>query len=108
MAEIEEIMMCFATLCALESVFKEETASIAALTCHLFTVEKFHADGTYDKTKSRLVAHGDEQDVLMYPDRSSPTVSIHAIMTSLAGKNRREGRIHTDRDERTTCVHSMP
>jgi hypothetical protein len=84
MAEIEEIIMCFATLCALEPVFKEDTAGIAALTCHLFTVEKFHADGTYDKTKSRLVAHGDEQDVLMYPDRSLPTVSIHAIMTSLA------------------------
>jgi hypothetical protein len=90
MAEIEEIMMCFATLCALESVFKEETAGIAALTCHLFTVEKFHADGTYNKTKSRLVAHGNEQDALMYPDRSSPTVSMHAIMTSLtvAANNR--------------------
>lgn len=28
--------------------------------------------------------HGNEQDVLLYPERSSPTVSVHVIMTCLA------------------------
>jgi hypothetical protein len=51
---------------------------------HLFTIEKFKADGSTDKFKSRLVAHGNEQDASMYPDRSSPTAQMHAIMTCLS------------------------
>ncbi len=54
------------------------------LGCHLFTVQKFDASGGHDKYKSRLVSHGNEQDTSLYPDRSSPTVSVHAIMTCLA------------------------
>ncbi len=30
------------------------------------------------------MSHGNEQDALLYPDRSSPTVNVHAIMTCLA------------------------
>jgi hypothetical protein len=37
----------------------------------------------HDKTKSRIVAHGDEQDTTMYADRSSPTAGIHSIMSCL-------------------------
>jgi hypothetical protein len=29
------------------------------------------------------VSHGNEQDTLLYPDRYSPMVSVHAIMTCL-------------------------
>jgi len=36
------------------------------------------------KFKSRLISHSNEQDVLMYPDRSSPTIEVHLIMTELA------------------------
>jgi hypothetical protein len=50
----------------------------------LFTIEKFMAHGMYDKFKSRLVSHGNEQDMLMYLDRSSPTVGINTIMMGLA------------------------
>jgi hypothetical protein len=56
---------------------------VKALGSHLFTVEKFMADGQHDKFKSRLVSHGNEQDSTLYPDRSSPTVAIHTIMTVL-------------------------
>jgi hypothetical protein len=55
----------------------------------MFTVEKFLATGEHDKMKSRLVANGNEQDPEVYPDRSSPTVTIQSILTSLvvAGSN---------------------
>jgi hypothetical protein len=50
---------------------------------HLVMVKKFIADGKHDKYKSRLVAHGNEQDSMIYADRSSPTMWIHLIMTCL-------------------------
>ena len=62
---------------------KDIPEGFKALGTHLFTVEKFTADGTHDKFKSRLVSHGNEQDTLLYPDRSSPTVGIHTIMMGL-------------------------
>jgi hypothetical protein len=59
-AEIEEIMMCFVTSGALLPVMPEELRGVTALTCHMFTVEKFTADGSYDKHKTRIVAHSNE------------------------------------------------
>jgi len=50
---------------------------------HLFTIKKFTADGKHDKYKSRLVAHGNEQDATIYVDHSSPTVAIQSLMTCL-------------------------
>jgi hypothetical protein len=50
----------------------------------MFTIEEFLANGEHDKFKTRIVAHGNEQDILLYPDRSSPTVSMQAIMACLA------------------------
>jgi hypothetical protein len=86
LAEVEraEIKLVFRDLKAVEPVKKEEIpAGIPAFSTHLFTVEKFKADGTRDKFKSRLVAHGNEQDSMLYPDRSSPTAQMHSIMTFL-------------------------
>ncbi len=57
---------------------------IPAFNSHLFTIEKFRADGSHDKYKSRLVAHGNEQDTTLYPDRASPTAQLHSIMACLA------------------------
>jgi hypothetical protein len=83
-AEIEEVLMCFVTLGALLPVLKSELEGAVALSCHMFTIKKFLANGEQDKFKSRIVAHGNEQDTLLYPDRSSPMVSMQAIMACLA------------------------
>ncbi len=53
------------------------------LRSHMFLVEKYLADGTFDKIKARLVADGRDQDVMMYPNKASPTVAIHSVFTAL-------------------------
>jgi len=83
-AEIDEVLMRFVTLGALLPVLKSELEGAVALSCHMFTIEKFLANGEHDKFKTRIVAHGNEQDILLYPDRLSPTVSMQAIMACLA------------------------
>ena len=59
----------------------------------LFLKEKFKADGTFDKLKSRLVAGGHMQDreQILYEDTNSPTASIPFIMTiaSIAAREQR-------------------
>jgi len=54
------------------------------LRCFVFLVEKFLANGEFDKIKARLVANGAQQKGEMYPNKSSPTASIHSIFTCLA------------------------
>jgi len=84
-AKIAEIKQVFEELRALEPVEKKKIPKgIKPLGCHLFTVEKFDASRQHEKYKSRLVSHGNEQDTNLYPNRSSPTVSVHAILTCLA------------------------
>jgi len=83
-AQAEEIKLVFNDLKAVEVVMKEDIPEgVKAHNTHLFTVEKFLADGRHDKYISRLVAHGNEQDTTLYTDRSSPTASIHAIFSCL-------------------------
>ena len=82
-AEVDEIEMLLVGLQALEPVYKEDIWNTDVHNSHLFTVEKFTADGTHDKYKSRMVMNGNEQDPDMYPDRSSPTVAIHSLFTCL-------------------------
>jgi hypothetical protein len=83
-AKMAEIKQVFEDLKALEPVDKGEIPEgIKPLGCHLFTVEKFDASGQHEKYKSRLVSHGNERDASLYLDRSSPTVSVHAILTCL-------------------------
>jgi hypothetical protein len=82
MAEIKQV---FEELQALEPVDKEKSPKgVKPLGCHLFTVEKFDASGRHEKYKNRLVPHRNKQDTSLYPDRSLPTVSVHAILTFLA------------------------
>jgi hypothetical protein len=47
-------------------------------------VEKFLANGGLDKIKAWLVANGAQKNRELYPNKSSPTASIHAIFTCLA------------------------
>jgi hypothetical protein len=83
-AEKEEIELVFQDLKAVQIVRKEEIPNgVPTFGTHLFTIEKFKADGSTDKCKSQLVAHGNEQDTSLYPDRSSPTAQMHAIMKCL-------------------------
>ena len=66
----------------MEAVYVNEVEG-KAHGCHMFTVDKLLADGTFDKCKGRVVLHGNEQDPEMYLDRSSPTVAVHSISTFL-------------------------
>ena len=56
---------------ALVPVKKEiipENATI--LNSHMFVVNKFNANGDFEKVKARLVADGRDQDPAMYPNKS--------------------------------------
>ncbi len=83
-AEREEIELVFWDLKAVQVIRKDDIPKgIPAFGTHLFTIKKFKADGSTDKFKNRLVAHGNEQDASLYPDRSSPSAQMHSIMTCL-------------------------
>jgi hypothetical protein len=80
-----KITQLFKELHALKPVHCQAIAAGACiLTCHRFLVEKFLADGAFDKMKARLVSHRNYQDKNDFPDRSSPTVAIHSVMMVLA------------------------
>jgi len=83
-AEMEEIEQVFIDLQAVQPVYEDELEGFDPLNCHLFTVEKLLANGDFNKMKSRFVANGNEQDQEVYPDHSSPTITVHSIMTALA------------------------
>jgi hypothetical protein len=80
-----EVTQLFKDLKALEPVKIEAMVTGACvLTCHMFLVQKYFANGDLDKMKARLVSHGNQQDKEHFPDRSSPTVAIHSVMMVLA------------------------
>ncbi len=80
-----EITQLFKELRALQPVHHHVIAVGACiLTCHLFLVEKYLANGDSDNMKARLVRHGNYQDRNDFPDRSSPTVAILSVMMVLA------------------------
>ncbi len=54
------------------------------LCCFVFLVEKFLANGEFDKIEARLVANSAQQMRDLYPNESPPTASIHAIFTCFA------------------------
>ncbi len=58
-------------------------ATVTILKSHLFLVNKYLANGDFDKVKARLVADGRDQDHEMYPDKLSLTVAIHSVFTVL-------------------------
>jgi hypothetical protein len=79
-----EIKQLFKDLSALEPVKATPiVAGACVLTCHMFLVEKFLANGDFDKMKARLVSHGNKQNREEFPDWSSPTVAIHSVMMVL-------------------------
>jgi hypothetical protein len=70
-AKLDKIHLIFEELDAVEPKKKDIPEGFKLLGMHLCM---------HDKFKSQLVPHGNEQDTLLYPDRSSPTVGIHTIM----------------------------
>jgi hypothetical protein len=79
-----ELKMLFEDLKALRCVRRAEIkAGTKILKSHMFVVEKYLANGNFNKMKARLVADGRDQDATMYPDKSSPTVAIHSVFTAL-------------------------
>ena len=99
-ADKEEIELLFVELRRLVPEFKENIKG-PVYRCHMFEVEKFLATGEHDKFKARLVFDGSEQDASLFPDRSSPTVALHSLMTCLtvAAENglKKIGKIGTSR-----------
>jgi len=78
-----EMKMLFEDLKALSVRRAEIKAGTKILKSHMFVVEKYLANGEFDKMKARLVADGRDQDLAMYPDKSSPTVAIHSVFSAL-------------------------
>ncbi len=79
-----EILQIFVELKALMPVMREDIPEDAEiLRSFIFLVEKFLANGDFDKVKGQIVTNGAQQSRVMYPNRSSPTVGIHSIMTCL-------------------------
>jgi hypothetical protein len=79
-----ELRMLFEELKALRPVRRATIkGGTKILRSHMFLVEKYLADGTFDKIKARLVADGRDQDATMYPNKASPTVAIHLVFTAL-------------------------
>jgi hypothetical protein len=80
----KEIFQVFEELQAITPVLKAEVPKDAEiLRCFIFLVEKFLANGQFDKIKARLVANGAQQQREMYPNKSSPTANIHSIFACL-------------------------
>jgi hypothetical protein len=63
------------------------------LNSHMFLINKYDADGEFEKVKARLVADGRDQDPAMYPNKSSPTVAIHSVFTVLGMAAEKRWRI---------------
>jgi hypothetical protein len=80
----KEILQIFEELKAVMPVMKSEVPQDAEiLRCFIFLVEKFFANGKFEKIKARLVANGAQQNKELYPNKSSPTASVYAIFTCL-------------------------
>ena len=64
--------------------FKVLPKGKVALGSHIFVTKEREAPGEYNKMKARLVADGSQQDVSLYPDKSSAMPAMHSQYTVLA------------------------
>ncbi len=79
-----ELKMLFEDLKALRVVRRASIkAGTKILRSHMFVVEKYLANGKFDKIKARLVADGRDQESSLYPDKASPTVAVHSVFAVL-------------------------
>jgi hypothetical protein len=66
---------------------------VTILNSHMFLVNKYDANGEFEKVKARLVADGRDQDPALYPNKSSPTVVIHSVFTVLGMAGEKRSRV---------------
>jgi len=59
-------------------------ADVTILKSHMFLVNKYLGDGSFDNVKAKLVADGRDQDAELFPNKSSLMVAIHSVFTVLA------------------------
>jgi len=79
-----ELRMLYKELKALRCVRRAAIkAGTKILKSHMFVAEKYIADSSFDKMKSRLVADGRDQDAEMYPEQSLPMLVVHSVFTAL-------------------------
>jgi hypothetical protein len=76
------------------------------LKSHMFLVNKYSANGSFDKVKARLVADGRDQDVELFPNKSSPTVAIHSVFTVLSLACQKHWRVVTKIDIKGAFVQT--
>jgi hypothetical protein len=89
-----ELCMLFEDLLALHVVCRAAIKGGTKILCsHMFVVEKFLANGEFDKMRARLVADGRDQDAEMYPNKASPTVVIQSVFTILGLASMKPWRI---------------
>jgi hypothetical protein len=71
-----------------EPTLPDDNDEAETLPSSCFLKEKYKPDGTFDKTKARLVAGGNFQTKNLIEEYSSPTVNLHSvmIMASIAAK----------------------
>jgi hypothetical protein len=74
-------------------MWEDIPADAEILRSFIFLVEKFLANGEFDKVKARMVADGAQQNRQLYPNRSSPTVGLHSMMTYLVMAAQLQGYI---------------
>jgi hypothetical protein len=80
----KELSQLFEELVAIVPVKRQAIPKEATiLNSHMFVVNKYNAEGEFEKVKARLVADGRDQDPTLYPNKSSPTVAIHSVFTVL-------------------------
>lgn len=68
-----------------------EVRNAKTIRSFIFLKEKVDANGNFQKLKARLVAGGNDQEVELYPDKSSPTASAQTIfmLAAIAGNENR-------------------
>jgi hypothetical protein len=90
----KELKQLFEELVAIVPVKRQQIPKDASiLNSHMFLVDKYNAEGKFEKVKARLVADGRDQDPALYPNKSSPTVAIHSVFAVLGMAAEKHWRI---------------
>jgi len=82
--ELQQLMdmNCFTPLME-EDLNKKESQNIV-IPSHMLVKQKYNPDGSYERTKARLVANGSYIDRRLFEDRGSPTLGEATSMALIA------------------------